>query len=116
MTTVTQPQSRAIVGFARADITPPVGIYHRVAGAATPDCAEGVPRPLTATAMWLEALDRDPANRHLVFGLDHCILDGAEMAAIRRKAGEAVSLDPEQVRVSLSHTHGSGLMSRSRSH
>lgn len=108
------PQSRAVVGFARADITPPVGIYHRMWGAATHDQAEGVHRPLTATAMWLEALDQ--TNSHLVLGLDHCILDSTAMASVRERAAKAAGIDLAQVRVCLSHTHGSGWMSPSRSH
>ena len=42
ITRVDTPQSRCRAGFARADITPPVGIYHRMWGAATHDTAEGV--------------------------------------------------------------------------
>ena len=54
MTRVTRRRAGAGVGFARADITPPVGIYHRMWGAALHDRATGVHRPLTATALWLE--------------------------------------------------------------
>ncbi len=109
-TRVETPQSRCDVGFARADITPPVGIYHRMWGAALHDRATGVHRPLTATAMYLE--QRDGSGRLLVVGLDHCILDGAEIENIRTGiAGMA----PSDIAVSLSHTHGSGWMSRTRS-
>ena len=41
------------IGVARRDITPPVGIYARNWGAAVHDVAEGVHRPLTATAFVL---------------------------------------------------------------
>ena len=109
-TRVETPQSRCKVGFARADITPPVGIYHRMWGAALHDRATGVHRPLTATAMYLEQLGG--SGRLLVIGMDHCILDGAEIESIRsRIAGMA----PSDIAVSLSHTHGSGWMSRTRS-
>ena len=84
-TRVDTPQSRCRVGFARADITPPVGIYHRMWGAALHDRATGVHRPLTATALWLEALDG--SGRQLVLGLDHCLLDGAEFDRIRDAVG-----------------------------
>lgn len=109
-TRVETPQSRCKVGFARADITPPVGIYHRMWGAALHDRATGVHRPLTATAMYLEQFDG--SGRLLVIGMDHCILDGAEIENIRaRVAGIA----PSDIAVSLSHTHGSGWMTRTRS-
>ena len=40
------------------DITPPVGIYHRMWGAATHDRATGVHKPLLATLLWLEPAER----------------------------------------------------------
>ena len=45
------PQSRCRLGLARVDVTPPVGIYHRMWGAASHDRATGVHRALTATAL-----------------------------------------------------------------
>ena len=54
MNHVETPQSRCRAGLARADITPPVGIYNRMWGAALHDRATGVHRPLLATALWLE--------------------------------------------------------------
>src|SRR5215211_5700082 len=41
------------IGIARADITPPVGIYARNWGAAQHDVAQAIHRPLTLTAMIL---------------------------------------------------------------
>ena len=109
-TRVDTPQAQCQAGFARADITPPVGIYHRMWGAALHDRATGVHKPLTATALYLEALDGSE-NRLLVIGMDHCILDGAEIENIRTRVGEVAADD---VMVALSHTHGSGWMSRTR--
>ncbi len=108
-TRIDTPQTRCKVGFAQADITPPVGIYHRMWGAALHDRATGVHRPLMATAMYLEPLDG--SARLIVLGLDHCILDGVEVANIRNRIGRTA---PDDVMVSLSHTHGSGWMSRTR--
>jgi hypothetical protein len=110
-TRILTPQSRCKAGFARADITPPVGIYHRMWGAALHDRATGVHRPLTATALYLESLDG--AARQLVLGLDHCILDAAEIERVRARVD---GLSASDVAVSLSHTHGSGWMSRTRAH
>lgn len=114
-TRVDTPQARGRIGFARADITPPIGIYHRMWGAALHDRATGVHRPLTATALWIEPLDRNPDGRLLVLALDHCILDSAEVAKIRDLTSQAVALPQERILVTLSHTHGSGWMSQSRS-
>lgn len=108
-TRVDTPQARCRVGFARADITPPAGIYHRMWGAALHDRATGVHRPLTATAVYLESLAGDALQ--LVLGLDHCILDGADLDLVRHRVGV---MPPDDVAVALSHTHGSGWMSRTR--
>ena len=56
-TMVPTPTSRVRCGLARAEITPPVGIYHRMWGAATHERAQGVHRPLTATAVAFQAID-----------------------------------------------------------
>lgn len=48
------PAFKGRIGFAQADITPPVGIYHRNWGAAAQDTASSVHRPLNMTAMALQ--------------------------------------------------------------
>src|SRR5436189_6218996 len=101
---VDTPQSRCRVGVARADITPPVGIYHRMWGAAVHDKATGVHRPLTATLLWLQPTAGASSQAQLLAGLDHCILETAEMERIRAAIGQAVALPPNQVHITLSHT------------
>jgi hypothetical protein len=113
-TRVETPQSRCRVGFARADVTPPVGIYHRMWGAAPHDRSTGVHRPLTATALWLAP--PDGPERQLVLGLDHCLLDRSDCDRLREQAGRAAGVAAADVRVCMSHTHAAGWMSRSRSH
>src|SRR5258708_38352470 len=51
MKTVEMPQTRCRAGVARGDITPPVGIYHRLWGAAVPDRAPGIHGPPPATLL-----------------------------------------------------------------
>lgn len=132
MNHVDTPQTRCQAGVARCDITPPVGIYHRMWGAASHDRATGVHRPLLATALWLEPVGESASDRiapsdgslrslalsatQLVIALDHCVIDSAEMTRLRDAVAAAASLQPMQVHITLSHTHGSGWMSRSRSH
>src|SRR3954470_12953914 len=88
---VDTPQGICRFGIAACDITPPVGIYHRMWGAATHERATGVHRPLTATAMvFLQAglgtkAQPDAAQddiEQVVIALDHCILWNAEMQAL----------------------------------
>ena len=50
-TTVLTPTSRVRLGHARVDITPPVGIYHRMWGAARHDQSTGIHRPLLALSL-----------------------------------------------------------------
>jgi hypothetical protein len=116
MKQVDTPQTRCQAGVARGDITPPVGIYHRMWGAALHDRATGVHRPLLATLLWLQPRNEDAEHAQLIAALDHCILDGAALDAIREAVSQATGVRPTQVQISLSHTHGSGWMSRSRSH
>jgi len=54
------PTSRVRFGLARVDVTPPVGIYARNWGAAKHDAAESIHRPLTLTALTLQAENDAP--------------------------------------------------------
>jgi hypothetical protein len=129
MTHVETPQSRLRAGVAQGDITPPVGIYHRMWGAATHDRSTGVHRPLLATVLWLaptpsvgqvsnlpvsEAVSDSAAEGHLLVALDHCILERPEVENVRAAVSAAADIAPEQIHVTLSHTHAAGLMLRSR--
>ena len=122
---VDTPQTRCQAGAAQGDITPPVGIYHRMWGAAVHDRATGVHRPLAATVLWLQPSPPTPLpggegsnaakQAQLLVALDHCILDLAEIERIQAAVGQTTGLQPSQVQITLSHTHGAGWMARSRS-
>jgi len=105
------PQMRGRIGFAQADITPPVGIYHRLWGAASHERSTGVHRPLLATAMFLGPAQGDA---QLILALDQCLLDANDIATIRNRIQKAVPTGLADVQVTVSHTHASGWMSRSR--
>jgi hypothetical protein len=130
------PQSRCRLGLARVDVTPPVGIYHRMWGAASHDRATGVHRALTATALVFQpdTEGETPARRasegtapalagasgwcdgltQLLLALDHCFLPVPQMNALLKAITRGTGLAREQVIVSFSHTHGSGLMGQDR--
>lgn len=110
------PQAQCKVGIARVDITPPIGIYHRMWGAAMHDQAEGVHRPLSATALLMEPIESGANGTQILLAIDHCLLDGEEMQRLRQGVASAIGCKIEEVSICLSHTHGSGWMSRSRSH
>ena len=94
------PQSFCRGGLARRDITPPVGIYHRMWGAATHDRSTGVHRPLMATALALSpSVEGRPESAAAAAALscsvsiDHCLLwsERLDSLARRRSAGWRLS-------------------------
>ncbi|MCA9101376.1 MAG: neutral/alkaline non-lysosomal ceramidase N-terminal domain-containing protein [Planctomycetales bacterium] len=103
-----QPQSRCRFGIATGDITPPVGIYHRMGGAARHDRAAGVHRPLRATVVCFA--DVADTQRQLIVALDHCILGEAELARVKGR----IDAPGAAVTVVCSHTHAAGLLSLDR--
>ena len=115
MKVVKAPQSRCRAAISRCDITPPVGIYHRMWGAALHDRATGVHRPLEATLLWLEPDVPTTGEPQIIVALDHCILDAMELRRIRQLIHEVTNVGYECIMVTLSHTHGAGWMSRTRS-
>ncbi len=54
---IRQSEFKGEMGVARADITPPPGIYARSWGSAQHDAAEGIHRPLVATCLFLRGGD-----------------------------------------------------------
>src|SRR5262245_34825733 len=117
LTSVLTPQSFCRFGIARCDITPPVGIYHRMWGAATHERATGVHRPLSATAIAFQALDetKNELSRIIVVAVDHCLLHAKEMDSLLHSVAARCKLPPHQLVVTFSHTHSAGLMGLDRS-
>jgi hypothetical protein len=116
MDTVTFPQSRCQAGVARRDITPPVGIYHRMWGAATHDRSTGIHRPLTATVLVMQPEElSDDATKPAVFvTVDHCLLWNREMNELLDRVSESSDVERSQIVVFFSHTHAAGLMGLER--
>ena len=92
------------VGLARADITPPAGIYCRNWGAARHDTAQGVHRPLLLTALAI----RDAAGGEPLVLLDADLGWWASLAHERRVRGRVVAalgLPEERLLSCVTHTH-----------
>lgn len=93
------------VGVARRDVTPPVGIYMRDWGAARHDVAEGVHRPLTATALVMRPLDADEPVLALValdIGWFPYLPDERRIrGSVLRETG----LNEDAVLINFSHAH-----------
>jgi hypothetical protein len=115
-TVVNTPQSRCRAAVARCEITPPIGIYHRMWGAALQDRATGVHRPLEATLLWLEPDPPATGEPQVIVSLDHCMIDAQELRHIRDAIHAATEIGHDHVLVTATHTHGAGWMSRTRSH
>src|ERR1700733_14083823 len=106
------PQGLCRLGVARCDVTPPVGVYHRMWGAATHERATGVHRPLTATALVFQAdgAALGPETEQVVVAVDHCLLWAREMDALLASLCDQTGLAREQFSIAFSHTHSGGLM------
>lgn len=117
-TRVKTPMSRCRAGFGTADITPPVGIYHRFWGAARHDRATGVHRPLRTTVLLLAPTDAaagtDAGQPHAIIAIDHCLLRYAEMTELRRAVAEQMGADGCPFTLTFSHTHSGGNISLDR--
>lgn len=109
------PTSRLRFGLARIDVTPPVGIYHPMWGAARHHRATGVHRPLTAEAMVFAPLDetRLPVLR---LQIDHVGMTATHQATVIDMLSQATKLPAENIITTFSHTHSSGNFSADRVH
>jgi hypothetical protein len=105
--------SRVRWGHARADITPPVGIYHRLWGAAKHDRATGVHKPLLGDVVAIGPVG-DAAPRLLRAHLDLVYLPEDQHALLRSALSQASGVPMEHTIVSYSHTHSSGWLGPDR--
>src|SRR3954469_19254293 len=103
MKVVETPQTRCGVGVARGDITPPVGIYHRMWGAAKHERATGVHRPLLATVLFLEPESGDRSQTLVLATLDHCLFDAFDITAMQTAIASASGVAAKQVLIAVSH-------------
>jgi hypothetical protein len=113
--TIDFPQSICQFGIARCDVTPPVGIYHRLWGAASHETAAGVHRPLTATAMVFRPDNAADGQEQVLVAVDHCLFWSREMNGLLQALASRTGLGVEQIAVTFSHTHSAGLIGLERS-
>jgi hypothetical protein len=117
---VDTPQTACRAGVSQRDITPPVGIYHRMWGAATHDRSTGIHKPLRASTLALaprepvDVVSADAPTPQVLITLDHCLLWVREMADLRSAIATAAGLAVEQIQVTFTHTHGAGLIGKER--
>ena len=118
ITIVRTPSSRCEFGIAFTDITPPVGMYHRMWGAAAHDRSTGIHRPLRVTVVIMrplvEHVSNVPGNPLVLVSLDHCLLRAPEMEALLSETCRLTGLSRSELLVTFSHTHSAGYLSRDR--
>jgi hypothetical protein len=114
------PASAVQMGHARTDITPPVGIYHPMWGAARHHRATGIHRPLFADILvFAPSADADIGNRApwVQVQIDMVGLGSRELhESMRDAVADGAKVDPAQVVFAYSHTHAGGLFSPDRVH
>ncbi|HEY4078859.1 MAG TPA: neutral/alkaline non-lysosomal ceramidase N-terminal domain-containing protein [Rhizomicrobium sp.] len=99
-----QSEFKGEMGVARADITPPTGIYARSWGSAKHDAAEGIHRPLFATCLFLRG--GDPQLELYLLCLDlGWWYDNAHEQEIRRRILRKAGIRDEQLITHMGHTH-----------
>ena len=108
-TNVPSPTSILRLGHAQGDITPPVGIYHRMWGAARHDQATGVHRPLLADVMVLES-ETDASGRFVRVQLDHVLLSNAQTDDVVAEIPGIAGVSRDRVVVTYSHSHSAGFL------
>lgn len=115
---VLTPQTQCLAGAARRDITPPVGIYHRMWGAATHDRSTGVHRPLLCTALALAPhnLQANPGPQtQVIVSIDHCLMWNDDLERLVAMVCRETGLTAGQFQIALTHTHAAGLLDSTRS-
>jgi hypothetical protein len=108
------PTSHLRLGIGRVDITPPVGIYHPMWGAARHHRATAIHRPLYADILYFAPIVGEGAPWVQV-QMDMVGLSSRELHQRMRDAvAEGAGVNLEQVILAFSHTHSGGLFSPDR--
>lgn len=108
------PRTRARIGLARRDITPPLGIRAKNWGPADWERSEGVHRPFELTALALVGDDERP---RLLLAVDGTWWRRvADERAVRGAILAGLGLDADQVMLSLSHTHAGAVLCAADEH
>jgi hypothetical protein len=117
MNSFAHPAFSGFIGVAQRDITPPIGIYARNWGAAAHEVAEGVHKPLYATALVMRT---KALPGHLLRGESFVIVSldlgwwrtTEDEWALRGALIRECQLDPAHVLVHLTHTHAGPALCR----
>lgn len=112
ITLQTSPTALVQIGHSRADITPPVGIYHPMWGAARHHRATGIHRPLFADILVFAAHDGTDRWAQAQIDMVGLGMDAHQGFCEAVAAGAGVAV--ERVVLAYSHTHSGGLFESDR--
>ena len=104
-THINSPTSILRFGHARGDTTPPVGIYHRMWGAARHDAATGIHRPIQADVVVLEPISGLSGDRVLRLQLDFVGLTNEQTDRLVANLADGSGTSPDRILVTHSHSH-----------
>ncbi|WP_136041791.1 MULTISPECIES: hypothetical protein [unclassified Microbacterium] len=108
------PRTRARIGVARQDITPPLGIRAKNWGPADWERSEGAHRPFELTALAVIGGDERP---RLLLAVDGTWWRRvADEQGVRGAILAGLGLDPDQLMLSLSHTHAGAVLCAADAH
>jgi hypothetical protein len=105
------PSYEGRIGIARRDITPPPGIYSRMWGCAEHDTAEGIHRPLLATAISFQS-SAGGAPMVLVSLDSTWWRSEKDEWLLRESVLKSLSLDASRLMIHSAHTHSGPSISR----
>ncbi|MGF2949343.1 hypothetical protein [Microbacterium alcoholitolerans] len=108
------PRTRARIGVARRDITPPLGIRAKNWGPADWERSEGAHRPFELTALAIIAADDRPRVLLAVDGTWWRRV--ADEQGVRGAILDGLELDADQLMLSLSHTHAGAVLCAADAH
>ncbi|MHC9046914.1 hypothetical protein ACYX8G_20195 [Microbacterium saperdae] len=108
------PRTRARIGIARRDITPPLGIRAKNWGPADWERSEGAHRPFELTALALTSSDDRPRVLLAVDGTWWRRV--ADEQGVRGAILAGLGLEPDQLMLSLSHTHAGAVLCAADAH
>lgn len=95
---------RGKIGFGKRDITPPIGIYSRMWGAARHDTAESVHRPLIVGAVaFFGSNEKDPL---IYLQIDTCVIRHSSYPLLEKEVQAATGVNtPGRIVIQATHTH-----------
>lgn len=108
------PQSRCRFALARQDITPPVGAYHRLWGAATHEVSTAVHRPCLCAVLLFQPEHSADTLPQVLVSVDLCFIGQDVLDDIAPRIAEQTGLPRENFIFSPSHTHSTGYLDYTR--